>query len=529
MVTPRLPRALGGLAGVVLSTALPAILGCAGPSLAAETPAVLERARSARGEAVPREFLASGSARYLGTEVPFRWTCGAAGRFRLEIEGPLGSMSGFDGSDTWIAEAGVGSRALALEERDVQRMTAWLWSGYWLDPSAPLAIELVERVEGRAILRVTMTDGHLESLVALDEVSGRALEARRDDESGPRTLLLEDWRDPVGIEGPGFPHRLVLRDASGQENVLTIDSFESPGGGEAARFARPSTRADARFAPDAGAVLETRLASSGHLLVRPRIEGHEVGWWILDTGASALVVDRRVAGELGLTSFGEVSALGAGGAVRSGFRTASSFGLGALQFDDPVFIELDLSGFDALLEVDDEGGVGGICGYDVFARCVMEIEFASGRVALHSPESYGDAGTAPPERAWTPLVLDERLPCVRGAFEGGHGGYFKLDTGADSTVVFHAPAVEELNLLDGRHTERVAPLGVGGLVEVWAGRLAWFELGGHRFERPRALFARTPFGALADRYTLGNVGAEFLAPFRLVLDYPRARMALVQL
>ena len=48
-------------------------------------------------------------------------------------------------------------------------------------------------------------------------------------------------------------------------------------------------------------------ARSGHILVRPRINGREVdGVMILDTGASGFVITKPLADDLGLGAFGEL-------------------------------------------------------------------------------------------------------------------------------------------------------------------------------------------------------------------------------
>ena len=59
--------------------------------------------------------------------------------------------------------------------------------------------------------------------------------------------------------------------------------------------------------------------------------------------------------------------------------------------------------------------------------------------------------------------------------------------------------------------------------------LAWFELGGQRFETPRVAFSQATSGAFSDEYTTGNLGQAFLKPFRIVLEYLHDRLALVPL
>jgi hypothetical protein len=95
------------------------------------------------------------------------------------------------------------------------------------------------------------------------------------------------------------------------------------------------------------------------------------------------------------------------------------------------------------------------------------------------------------------------------------------------SVAMHEPAVRELGLLEGRETTDSKSGGVGGFVKVKRGVLAWFELGGVRTEAVRAEFALEAKGALADPYSLGNIGGVLLKPFVLVTDYGGGRIAFV--
>ena len=66
--------------------------------------------------------------------------------------------------------------------------------------------------------------------------------------------------------------------------------------------------------------VEVVKCSSDHVLVRPHINGRDVGPFILDTGASGLVLDQRVADDLNLNTFGEVHVSGVSTKVKCAFR-----------------------------------------------------------------------------------------------------------------------------------------------------------------------------------------------------------------
>lgn len=117
------------------------------------------------------------------------------------------------------------------------------------------------------------------------------------------------------------------------------------------------------------------------------------------------------------------------------------------------------------------------------------------------------------------------MPTVEATFEGDHRGRFRIDVGAAGpagTVVFHSPAVEQMQLIKDRKLTNAQ----AGPNRIALGKIAWFELAGHRFIDPTVIFALDRQGPMGDEYVEGNIGVEFLKPFRLVLDYSRQRMAL---
>jgi len=116
-------------------------------------------------------------------------------------------------------------------------------------------------------------------------------------------------------------------------------------------------------------------------------------------------------------------------------------------------------------------------------------------------------------------------PAVQATYEGDHKGWFRLDTGANGTVTFHAPIVEKLHMLVGRDTNSGAMAGVGGSTDARVGKIKWFELGGHRFENLVAVFSLAKIGAFADRYLAGNIGQDLMEPFTVVFDFGGSRVA----
>ncbi len=293
---------------------------------------------------------------------------------------------------------------------------------------------------------------------------------------------------------------------------------QSPASGEAGLL----VQGESSFDPSVTAELEVKRAATGHLLVRPAVNGHEPGWFIFDTGAGVCVLSTAHKDELGLEALGQVEAVGSAHAGSKGLYRASELALGPLTLRDHPIMITDLSFLTPFLG--DE--IAGVIGYGVLSRCVAELRVGDAqhgpRVALHDPALY-----ALEEGAWDPLVFHHRIPAVKARFEDREG-LFHIDTGANGWVTFNQPAVERWKLLEGREVTDAQLGGVGGFVGARKGTVAWFELAGLRQEAITATFAVEAKGNYAKADLAGSIGGEMLRPFTLVLDYGKERIAFVR-
>jgi hypothetical protein len=252
--------------------------------------------------------------------------------------------------------------------------------------------------------------------------------------------------------------------------------------------------------------------------VHPLVNGQDLGWFVFDSGAGGMVIDRTAADRLSMPVLDdEVQVLGIGSAGSSRLRQGKHFTLGPMSIDDLKFVELDLTGLSGVLGVP----ISGIVGFDLISRAVVELDVATPAISIHDPGTYqltrGD---------WQNVQFSNNHPVVTARFEGDREGLFVLDTGSNDTVIFHAPAVERYKLLEGRTTTERRGRGIGGTVVHQRGVLEWFEFGGHRFDQLRVSFHANPDVAADIRLT-GNIGTRLFSRFVMVFDYTRQRMAFV--
>lgn len=264
-------------------------------------------------------------------------------------------------------------------------------------------------------------------------------------------------------------------------------------------------RADARLDIAVKNGLFTTTARIGPVEARP---------FVIDSGADHLYVDSELAKKLNPSSWSARDSLGAKPNVKWGRLTLYQIG--------PMTLRHTLVGVTDFSAASASFGerLAGLLGYPFFANAVVEVDYPHGTVSCFDPKTYRLPGGH-----WQPLALTGNRPTLAARLEGNIEGQFLLDTGNTSTVLFFPGFVREHSLLQNRRVRSVTLTRATGDTETLAGRIAWFEFAGHRFEKPMVQFdppnnPRGSQGRLA-----GVIGRGFLRQFIVVFNYPESRIA----
>lgn len=479
-----------------------------------------ERVRAATGHAalraLERGVRITGSCERHGVEGQYSLLFEPGGAFLQEVRTTLPDAHGFDGTDCWTRDATELTRIISLDARDRVLGRVWTMTGRWLDEDSPFDVSIDAAGSDAATVAVELRLGTYSSTLLVDREDWLPERLVIHHPIGDRTLRFGDWRRPLGF---AVAHEVDVTGLAGDRSIYRVQAVQP-----APTFMRnpyepvPGRPADTRFDPTATSALEVERTHTGHLLVKARLQGRDAGWFLLDSGAGSVCIDPDLARELDLERVGEVPVAGAGGVLLGTCWRGADLALGPMEVTGLAWLELDLGPLEPTLGHE----IAGVIGYDVFARAVIEIDLLAPGVELHDPGRFElTSGT------WQPMLLDGHLPCVEGSFEGGHRGWFRVDTGADDSVLFHGPTVARLHLLEGRRTSAVSIAGVAGARPSRRGELAWFELAGRRFEDLSVTFFQGGDGVFQIEGTLGIVGNALLQRFRSVWDYPHRRVAFV--
>lgn len=486
--------------------------------------AVLESARAAAQrdawQQLEHGLLLEGTTDAGGVDSSFELYLTADGRYRFEMDGRMARTLTFDGQDAALRVRSGPSLLLGAGERESWHYAQWISSGYWLEPTCPIRVELADATANAATDAVTLhlafPDSTTSARLVLDRERWLPRELHQTALGGDMVTRFGQYETIEGIPMA----RLVRSEGIGEDSELRVHEMGAAPTNPGARYERGAAQAtDVHFDRERSPDVEVKRARTGHLLVHPLVNGKDVGWFILDSGAGQICIDPGVADELDLERFGSVPAVGVAGAVEASFRQGASLALGPLRIDDPVFVEIELAFMTPAFGVE----LAGICGFDVFARSVVALELDGPSLSLFDPSTF-DLG----QDAWSPLVIDQGVPGMRCRFEGDREGLFKLDLGDTGSITFYTPAVQSLGLLEGREVFPSQVAGVGGAGKASEGDLQWFEIAGRRFEPLRVTFSQTETGVFASDHALGNIGTHMLRSFLIVFDYSNARIALIE-
>jgi hypothetical protein len=488
--------------------------------------AVLDRVRAAIGyenmQAWRRGIMFEGSGLALGLECRFQSLVLPDGRFRNEMDSELGMVMGYDGRKGWMVDFSGMPGHLESVALEVVKIRNWILGGFWLDPACPLDVALEPPGENgsnhRLVLRIP--GGHVRSTLEIDGSSALPARLTWRTLQDLNRMEFERFREvPTGNASFLFPHLLRIHE-EGQLSLIKIERvFEAPE--SAAATCRPVTARpmDTRFDSQKPASVALKRLPSGHLAVHPEVDGWDVGWFLLDTGAGMNVIDKATADKLGMKAVGDYKAVGIGGLVDIRFRIGKSIYLGPVEIQKPYFVEIDLESISRSLGIK----LGGLFGTDLLHRCLADLDIAGRKLFLHPPGTWDER-----QEDWQEVTFYNNSPSLTGTLSNGRKGLFLMDTGAGgATVAFNESFISKQELFEDRKVGKGSSGGAGGRITTYSGRIPWFEFCGRRIDKLSVSLMVSENGVSELEASGGLIGNRILSRFRMLIDYPNKRLALL--
>lgn len=415
---------------------------------------------------------------------------------------------------------------LAGEELENEISSAYLASMSYLVPGrmpGALTYEGTEEGTGCHIVRAAPKGG-VEITFYLDPKTFLPVRSEQPQQDQTVTASFSDWK---AFDGVLFPTHIKNTTGNPQyDQEFTITDVEINGKLPAGVFGKPGGQMqDYAFAEgDAARDIPIEL-NVVHIFLQARVNGSQPLWFLLDTGASASVLNTSTAKALGLALHGKAEGRGAGEKSEDvNFVKGVTYELPGVKIEGQTAAAISLDAIEPLMgrEVD------GILGYDMISRFVVEIDYAGRRLQLYDRKSYSYQGKG----VHVPIRVENSVPYVHATVTMPDGqaveGEFLVDTGASMAIGFTAPYAEKHKLLATLRKKIFfqGGAGIGGEVKAYMGRVSSVDVGGVKFRDPIAGFSHDKSGIGANPNLAGIIGGQILSRCTVIFDYERGEMIL---
>ncbi|MEJ7862918.1 MAG: aspartyl protease family protein [Pyrinomonadaceae bacterium] len=265
--------------------------------------------------------------------------------------------------------------------------------------------------------------------------------------------------------------------------------------------------------------------SNNVVLMKVKVNGSKPLSFILDTGASGIVISENQAKELGLKLEEQAVASTQGGSIEASLVKDASLRLSKdVELTNIMLSVIRLNG----LEAGFGRKIDGILGYEIFDRFVVEIDYVSKLVSFHEPQTFKYSGRGKifpiTVEEGTPFILGKVAPVSNQSFEGK----FLIDTGSTGTISLNSPFATRNKLLELVPITKSITFGglLAGKSTGRVGRVNSFQFGDIVIANPVAIFSQDTEGDDSNEEFSGVIGSEVLRRFKLIIDYSRKQIIL---
>jgi hypothetical protein len=240
------------------------------------------------------------------------------------------------------------------------------------------------------------------------------------------------------------------------------------------------------------------------IFLRVHLNGSGPFWFVLDSGASGCVIEKKFANKLGLKTEGAEQRQGAGaGKVDVTFTKDVIFAMPGLQRKVERTMIIDFAGLAQKLGHE----CAGLLGYEFFNSYVVSLDYDSRVVRFYEPGSFQYSG----DGETLPVQIKKKLPYVR--FKLSAPGIdlqeteLLVDSGSADSVDSEIIAMSK-----GNKYEAIGGIGLGEPFHVTLGTYDAVQVG--------KLTLKNVHGASG----ASLIGGDFLHRFRVIFDYSRQQI-----
>jgi hypothetical protein len=356
----------------------------------------------------------------------------------------------------------------------------------------------------------------------IDKATGRL--DRKEESRLDRRIVwtYDDYRTTNGLSSAWHQHYadgLPGNDTDWRTTELAYGAAVSP-----ADLTIPPSRNPVVFPSGVNVVRLPVRIQGGAIIVRVSIAGRGLDFQ-LDSGSDAIVIDRDVARQLGLSTFGENTE-----EVAGKFEASNAI-IPEMDIGDLSMRHVAVQCLPFNFQPDASTKVVGLLGYDFLAGMVAKIDYLKGTVDAYDSSRFS---TPAGQLFELQMTLDDSVPVVGARIGQSVGDYFIVDTGSPDVVLFsafasaHPADIVPFSFKVGQKTyfPLVFAQGVGGSLALRPVTVSAFHFGGVGFQNMMVMGTYGAQDAFQGEDYDGLIGVQFLSYFDVYLDYKDSMLML---
>jgi hypothetical protein len=330
-------------------------------------------------------------------------------------------------------------------------------------------------------------------------------------------VTYDDFRVTDGLSTPWHLHRSDGHPQNEEDFVTTNERFNVPVA--STNLEIPQSKDDlAQFPAGAQVVKLPVQIISGDIVVRVIINNRGCDF-LLDSGASSIIVDAGLAQALGLTMVGE-SVQSAGGTFAQKQALIPEMHIGGITMKNVV---VDTTSFTQQKSASTK--VVGLLGFDFIANAGVKIDYSHETVEASPPYLFVPPADGHPIEA----VWDDGVPRIPVQL-GDAAAHFIFDTGAHEGVIYQRFARAHPDAVRDQRGDQVEEFrrgsGVGGTFALLRTEVKVLTVGGIDYHNKLMYEIINDPGFEYEDYD-GLLGYQFLKDFTVYIDYRDSHIYLV--
>jgi len=332
--------------------------------------------------------------------------------------------------------------------------------------------------------------------------------------------VYDDYRLTDGLRQPWHIHDSDGRTQLDDDWRRTTLSRSAPI--DVARFAPPPSTPGVGLGFADTTALPAKMFR-GQLIVRVSVQGRGLDF-LIDSASPNSYIDRDVAAELNLPTFGALTQLDDGTKLEYTTRIDDAT-VGPLRFRNFVLESTTYN-----YQINQNVKVVGVFGYDFLAGVILHINYFDGTAELIPRERF--TGANPVTGAYQlPLVMDDGVPMVSMGIGEGLAPHVIVDTALPVTVVggpyIDAHTGDFTDLPGEHHRDAFVPFAdensYGARASIWRTRASHMRFGLADYQEALVYATNFPLGGTDDAAD-AIVGLDYLDFYDVYFDYPDQRV-----